>query len=137
VLQHKGGNDSISEKKLEKGDAQWKPSKVLLCIQTTGGGGTRMPSIHTARQTSYVPQQHHNGPSHPRGVISFADFRKIHGQVQYISSVIPCIWFLMTPLNQRLSQPDHPVGLGKGSKIRKVLKRMAHIMDLARPDLPT
>jgi hypothetical protein len=59
------------------------------------------------------------------------DFRKIHGQVQYVSLVIPCMRFLMTPLNQRLSQPDHPVGLGKGSKIRKVLKRMAHIMDLA------
>jgi hypothetical protein len=40
--------------------------------------------------------------------------------------------FLMIPLNQRLSQPDHPVGLRKGSKIRKVLERMAHIMDLAQ-----
>jgi hypothetical protein len=52
--------------------------------------------------------------------------------VQYVLSVIPCMWFLMTPLNQRLSQPDHPVGLGKGSKIREVLERMAHIMDLAQ-----
>jgi hypothetical protein len=65
-------------------------------------------------------------------VISFADFRKIHWQVQYVSSVIPCMQFLMTPLNQQLSQLDHPVGLGKGSKIRKVLERMAHIMDLAQ-----
>jgi hypothetical protein len=47
-------------------------------------------------------------------------------------SVIPCMRFLMTPLNQRLSQPDHPVRLGKGSKIREVLKRMAHIMFLAQ-----
>jgi hypothetical protein len=68
----------------------------------------------------------------PQGVISFTDFRKIHGQVQYVSLVIPWMQFLMTPLNQRLSQPDHPVGLGKGSKIRKVLKRMVHIMDLAQ-----
>jgi hypothetical protein len=29
--------------------------------------------------------------SAPRGVTSFADFRKIHGQVQYVSLVIPCM----------------------------------------------
>jgi hypothetical protein len=37
VLQHEGSKDSISEKKLAKGDAPWKPSEVLLGIQTTGG----------------------------------------------------------------------------------------------------
>jgi hypothetical protein len=68
----------------------------------------------------------------PWGVISFVDFQKIHGQLHCISSLIPCMRFLMTPLNQRLSQSDHPVGLEKGSKIRKVLERMAHIMDLAQ-----
>jgi hypothetical protein len=47
-------------------------------------------------------------------------------------SVILCMHFLMTPLNQHLSQPDHPVGLGRDSKLRKVLKKMVHIMDLAQ-----
>jgi hypothetical protein len=36
VLHHRGGKDSISEKKLAKGDAQWKPTKVLLGIQMMG-----------------------------------------------------------------------------------------------------
>jgi hypothetical protein len=36
----------------------------------------------------------------PRGVLSFTDFRKIHGQVHYVLSVIPYMRFLMTPLNQ-------------------------------------
>jgi hypothetical protein len=49
-----------------------------------------------------------------------------------MSSMIPCISFLMTPLNQHLSQPDHPVGLGRDSKLRKVLEKMVHIMDLAQ-----
>jgi hypothetical protein len=92
------------------------------------------------RQVSILPDKHLKYRNNitmalaaPRGVISFTDFQKIHRQVQYISSVIPCMWFLMTSLNQQLSsQPDHPVGLGKGSKIRKVLERMAHIMDLAQ-----
>jgi hypothetical protein len=63
------------------------------------------------------------------------DFRKIHGQVQYVLLVIPCMQFLMTPLNQRLSQLDHPVGLGKGSKIREVLERMVHITVVVPPHL--
>jgi hypothetical protein len=39
VLHHQGGKDSISEKKLAKGDAQWKPTEVLLGIQMMGGVG--------------------------------------------------------------------------------------------------
>jgi hypothetical protein len=46
--------------------------------------------------------------------------------------MIPCMCFLMTPLNQRLSQPVHPVGLGRDSKLCKVLEKMVHIMDLAQ-----
>jgi hypothetical protein len=132
VLHHQGGKDSISGRKLAKGDARWKPTEVLLGIQTMGGVGP-------GRQVS-IPQDKHlkyrsnitTALAAPRGVISFAEFRKIHGQVQYVSSVIPCMRFLMTPLNQRLSQPDHPVGLGRDSKLRKVLKKMVHIMDLAQ-----
>jgi hypothetical protein len=132
VLHHRGGKDSILEKKLAKGDAQWKPTEVLLGIQMTGGVGP-------GRQVS-IPQDKHlkyrsnitTALATPRGVISFTDFRKIHGQVQYVSSVIPCMRFLMTPLNQHLSQPDHPVGLGRDSRLCKVLKKMVHIMGLAQ-----
>jgi hypothetical protein len=120
------------EKKLAKGDARWKPTEVLLDIQMTGGVGP-------GHQVSITLDKHLKYRSNittalvaPRGVISFADFRKIHGQVQYMSSVIPCMRFLMTPLNQRLSQPDHPVGLIRDSKLRKVLEKMVHIMDLAQ-----
>jgi hypothetical protein len=58
-------------------------------------------------QVSIPPDKHlkyHNNITTalaaPRGVISITDFWKIHRQVQYILSVIPCMWFLMTPLNQ-------------------------------------
>jgi hypothetical protein len=67
---------------------------------TAGGGGPE-------RQVSIPPDKHlkycnniTTALATPRGVISFLDFRKIHGQVQYVSSVISCMWFLMTPLNQ-------------------------------------
>jgi hypothetical protein len=97
-----------------------------------GGCRTRMPGVHTTGQ----PLKYHSNITTalvtPRGVISFTDFRKIHGQVQYVSSMIPCMCFLMTPLNQHRSQPDHPVGLGRDSKLCKVLEKMVHIMDLAQ-----
>jgi hypothetical protein len=91
-----------------------------------------MPSVHTAGQDLKYCSNITTALAIPRGVISFVDFRKIHGQVQYVSSMIPCMRFLMTPLNQHLSQPDHPVGLGRDSKLRKVLEKMVHIMDLAQ-----
>jgi hypothetical protein len=39
TLQHHNGKDSISEWKLKKGDAQWKPSEVLLGVLVSGGPG--------------------------------------------------------------------------------------------------
>jgi hypothetical protein len=128
----KEAKTASQRRKLAKGDARWKPTEVLLGIQTMGG-------VEPGCLVSITLDKHLKYRSNittalatPRGVSSFADFRKIHGQVRYVSSAIPCMRFLMTPLDQRLSQPDHPVGLGRDSKLCKVLKKMVHIMDLAQ-----
>jgi hypothetical protein len=39
----------------------------------------------------------------PRGIIGFDQFWKLHRQIQYVTSIIPCMKFLMTPLNCRLT----------------------------------
>jgi hypothetical protein len=57
VLQHEGGKDSILEKKLEKGDARWKPCQVEAVqspprhTNNQGGGGLK-------RQVSILPDKH-------------------------------------------------------------------------------
>jgi len=52
VLQHEGGRDSVSEKKLKKGDARFKPDKVLL-----GFSPDRRP---TTQRTFAVPKDKKN-----------------------------------------------------------------------------
>jgi hypothetical protein len=51
TLQHHNGKDSISERKLEKGDARWKPSEVLLRVLVSGGPGDQ-------RRVSIPPDKH-------------------------------------------------------------------------------
>jgi hypothetical protein len=51
TLQHHNGKDSISKQKLEKGDARWKPSEVLLRVLVSGGPGLQ-------RQVSILPDKH-------------------------------------------------------------------------------
>jgi hypothetical protein len=40
IRQHDGGRDSISVKKLKKGDARWKPAEVLLGSTMSGRPGS-------------------------------------------------------------------------------------------------
>jgi hypothetical protein len=99
TLQHHNGKDSISERELEKGDTRWKPSEVLLRVLVSRGPGDQ-------RCMSNPPDKHKQYRANitaaleaPRGVIGFSGFQKLHSQIQYVSAIIPCIRFLMTPLN--------------------------------------
>ena len=147
VLQHKGGKDSISMKKLELGDARWKPSEALLGVLTNGGFGEhRVVALPESKYNKYRGSVT-AALDAPRGVIGFNQFRKIHGQVQYVSVTLPCLRGLMTPLNRRLALVDLPVALGQHSTLRRTLRRMVELMDVAQlrpshiceivpPDLP-
>jgi hypothetical protein len=52
TLQHHNGKDSISERKLEKGDARWKPSEILLRVLVVSRGPVDQ------RQVSIPPDKH-------------------------------------------------------------------------------
>lgn len=147
VLEHQGGKDSVSEKKLLKGDARFARDKVLLGALAQGGPG--------AGRTICVPQDKRDrycdklrealDKRHP--VISFADFRRIHGQLQHIALFIPWLRAFMTPLNRQLKRVDQPVGLGKKSRTRRAFEyglalmeanrdRPTHIAEIVPPSLP-
>ena len=132
VLQHEGGKDSISEKKLKKEDALWELQAILLGILADGGfGPNRTVSLPLDKYTKYRGGIT-DALAVPRATISFKEFQKVHGQIQYVATVIPCIRGLMTPLNRRLAIEDIPVGLGKGTAIRRALTRVRDLMDLAQ-----
>jgi len=132
VLSHEGGKDSISEKKLIKEDALWDLQAILLGVLADGGfGPNRTVALPLDKYTKYRASIS-DALSIKRAVISFKEFQRVHGQVQYVATVIPCIRGLMTPLNRRLAIENVPVGLGKGTPIRRAFTRVRDLMDLAQ-----
>lgn len=147
VLNHTGGKDSISEKKLRKGDACFKTSEVLLGFQMTGGQGKdRVVGIPPDKYDRYSARLR-KALEQPACWIGFAEFQRIHGQMQHVSLAVPCLRGLMTPMNQLLKKPGSRVGLRQGGTIRATFELFAtlledaqdhpsHITEIVGPDLP-
>ena len=147
VLGHEGGKDSISIKKLKKGDAMFKLREVLLGFLLSGESGAgRTVAVPPDKFGKYVGRIRKalDQKSH---WISFGEFQKIHGQMQHVSVAVPCLRGLMTPLNQMLSRPAQRVGLRVGSTLRSTFELFAtlledaqtspsHITEIVGPDLP-
>jgi len=147
VLQHEGGKDSVSQRKLEKGDALFKLKEVLLGFLFSGGAGSqRTVAVPEGKFEKYV-RRLRNALGQPRHYITFSEFQKIQGQMQHVSVAIPCLRGLMTPLNQVLSSKPPHVGLKVGSTIRSTFEIFAtliedaqahpsHITEIVAPNLP-
>ncbi len=147
VLEHEGGRDSISERKLEKGDATFKTREILLgadvCGEPRQGRGVNIPTKKMEKYCSLIEA----ALSRPRNFITLREFEQIHGKVQYCGSIIPHYRGFMSPLNRQLRNGGHCVGLGKGSDVREALTALVphmklaeimpvHITEIVAPDLP-
>jgi hypothetical protein len=147
VLHHKGGRDSISEKKLKQGDARWKPKEILLGFGMSGlSGRARDVALPLAKKDKYVDRIT-SALAQPRNFISFNQFQKIHGQLQHAAVAMPCMKGFMTPLNRVLATATTMVGLGAKSEVREALlaflpmlhgahDRPTHITEIVPPSLP-
>jgi len=147
VVEHEGGKDSCSLKKLRKGDAMFKLREVLLGFMLSGGSGAeRTVEIPEDKYAKYVARikKALEQKSH---WISFSEFQKIHGQLQHVSVAVPCLRGLMTPLNNVLSRSPERVGLKANSALRATFELFAtlledaqhhpsHITEIVAPDLP-
>jgi hypothetical protein len=147
VLQHDGGRDSISIKKLKKGDACWNPTKTLLGSAVSGRPGSNRTVGMPWEKTNRYSVRIRSALAMPRNYISFAEFRKIQGQMQHASEVLPCIKGFMSPLNRTLAAASPTVGLGRKSELREALSAFlplletvhehpSHISELVPPSLP-
>jgi hypothetical protein len=147
VLHHEGGRDSISEKKLKKGDATWKPNEVLLGFSTSDLSGTgRTVALPLDKKEKYADRIR-EALAQPRNFISMGQFQKIHGQLQHVAVAMPCMRGFMTPLNRALAAATTTVGLGAKSELRETLEafllmldwahdRPSHISEIVPPSLP-
>ena len=149
VTGHVGGKDSISVKKLDKGDATFEATKEMLGLLMMGepGAGRRV-GLTSKKVEKYQTAIRQALDSHAHR-ISLNGFQKILGKLQYASTVMPSMRGYFTPLNQAMhgKQPRDFVGLGKASEVREVLEELvpllrrtvddpSHISELVPPHLP-
>ena len=147
VINHENGKDSVSERKLEKGDARFKLDEVMLGFLLSGRTGPeRTVAIPEAKFGKYTDRLK-AALAQPRRRVPFAEFQRIHGQMQHVTTAIPCFRGLMTPLNQQLAKESSTVGLGSGSVLRTTFETFitlledaqlnpSHITEIVAPDLP-
>ena len=149
VLQHVGGKDSISAKKVAKGDATFDTTKELLGLVMTGEPSRgRVVGLSKAKVEKYCQAitDALNSPAHR---IGYNSFQRILGKVQFASNVMPSMRGHFTPLNQALVGKSEGsfVGLGRKSQLRETLadlrehvvltgEQPSHITELVPPDLP-
>jgi hypothetical protein len=143
VTGHVNGKDPISQKKLDKGDARWDPTKVILGFLVNGKHRTVcLPMEKAQRFTNEVTKVL------KKQRISISKFSSLNGKLRHGASIFPAAKALFTPLNRALATKDNFVGLGKHSELRlalldfKVLfadlaHRPTHVAELVRgePDL--
>ena len=147
ILNHKGGRDSVSLRKLKKGDAKFDPVKILLGFLVGGGPGKyRQVGIPKDKAARYV-REIDIALERPQRWISFQSFQKIHGKLVHASTVLPCMRGFMSVLNKVLSRAPQTVGLGLASELRPTFQayrffiqlageRPSHISEIVGPDLP-
>jgi hypothetical protein len=141
---HVNGKDSISAKKLDRGDGQWHFQKVLLGILFDGDARTvSLPEDKARKYLSALED------ALRRNFISYKAFQSLHGELQHISSILPLLRGFMTPLNRQLTRKPEPqtIGLAKLSELREILQhcvflihelqlRPTHIRELVSPQFP-
>ena len=143
----KTGRDSISTRKLEKGDARFKPEETMLGFDMHGHPKRRRTVGLNHDKSSRYRAKIQEALARKGHCLPFGEFRKIHGKVQHASIVMPCMKGFMTPLNRVLATEATFVGLGKGSEVRDTLADFDHLLALATahpshiteivpPDLP-
>jgi hypothetical protein len=133
ILNHQGGKDSISQKKVDKGDAKFQTEKEMLGVMLRGAlGSERLVGLPLAKRDKYVGaiQEALDSPAHRVGLNSF---QKIVGKLQFAAQTLPAMWGFFTPLYQAMLNkgPREFVGLGKRSEVRESLSDLITMLNWA------
>jgi len=130
VTGHTGGKDSISLKKLKKGDADWTTEKEILGWLINGV--TRHISLPPDKAASYLLETrrllHRNQTKVP-----LKQFQRVCGKLRFASIAIPAGKGLFSPLNRAMQGNPKHVGLGRKSETREALVDWAALLsDVAK-----
>lgn len=123
ALGHIGGKDSISQRKLEKGDARWDVEKEILGFLLNGRDRTiRLPQAKAdaiAKELNTTLR---------RRRVPLKRFQKIVGKLRHAATILPAAKGLFTPINNALKGNVPWIGLGKGSDVRRNLRDLGQLV---------
>jgi hypothetical protein len=128
VTGHANGKDPISQKKLDKGDARWDPSKVILGFLVNGKHRTVcLPADKAQRIGTEIAK------ALKKSKVSLAKFQSLNGKLRHAATIFPAAQALFTPLNRALATTVNFVSLGKRSALRHALLDFKFLLcELAR-----
>jgi hypothetical protein len=123
VTKHTGGKDSVSIKKLEKGDAKFMTQKVVLGFLLDGKRRTvRLPQDKADRICLELQRML------KKNRIPVKRFMSSVGKISNATRILPAAKGLMTPLYQALRGGPKMIGLGKHSELRGALADLRQII---------
>jgi hypothetical protein len=147
-----GGKDSVSEKKLMKGDARFKITEELLGFEFCGASGPgRTVGLRAAKKAKYSDHIS-RALRQPKGFITMRAFQALRGKLGFATNCIPCLRGIMTPLNRAMAHssagaPPTRINVTKASAVHRALlastclldllaEQPSHITELVPPHLP-
>jgi hypothetical protein len=116
VSGHVGGKDPISQKKLDKGDAEWNVSKEILGFILNGK--TRTIKLTEAKAAGIVDEI---TKVLRKKRVAQKRFQKLLGKLQHAASILPAAKSLFTPLNVALRGEPKWISIPVAGDIRHAL----------------
>ena len=146
VTKHENGKPPISQKKLEKGEGQWRVEKEKVGFLFNGRCRTvRLPKEKARRYVTETKQL----LTKKRTPVK--KFQTIVGRLRHASVILPAANGFFTPINKALKpdesgNPPRHIGSGKNSEVREALlditvllkllsHRPTHVREIV-PDMP-
>jgi len=146
VTKHENGKPPISQKKLEKGEGQWRVEKEKVGFLFNGRRRTvRLPKEKARRYVTETKQLL------TRKRTPVKKFQTVVGRLRHASMILPAANGFFTPINSALKpdaagNPPRHIGLGKNSEVREALvditvllkllsHRPTHVREIV-PDIP-
>jgi hypothetical protein len=116
VSGHAGGKDTISLKKLEKGDVRWDPRKEIMGFLIDGRARTiQLPTDKAADITTEIRR------ILTKKRVTLKRYRRIVGKLRHVTLIMPGTRGVFSPINKALKGNPAVIGLGTKSEVRHAL----------------
>lgn len=124
VTGHQNGKQPISQKKLAKGEGDWRTEKEMIGFEWEGR--KRTVCLPTKKSKQYVADT--KAMLYKKRRAPVKRFQTVVGKLRHAARVMPAAKAFFTPLNHALRGSPKHVGLGKSSEVRHCLDDLCSLL---------